>query len=281
MVTIGKQNLLRVVKTLDFGCYLDGEEHGEILIPRRYVPQDTQVDDELDVFIYFDSEDRLIATTEQPHIMLDEIARLKVVAVTPVGAFLDWGLTKDLLVPFSEQKQRMEVGKWYIVSLFHDLETNRLAGTAKIEKLVDNTPPNYEVGEEVDLLIYSKSDLGYTAIINHSHWGVLYSNEVFRNIRIGESCKGYIKKVREDHKIDLLLDQPGYGKVEVVAQDILERMQENGGYLPLTDKSDPETIQFYLGISKKVFKKAVGALYKERLIRIDDDGIRLIESCLM
>lgn len=278
MANIGQRNQLKVVKQLDFGCYLDGGEHGEILIPRRYVPEGTEVDDILDVFIYFDSEDRIIATTEQPYIMLDEIAKLKVVSITSAGAFLDWGLTKDIFVPFREQKQRMEEGKWYIVALYIDHETNRLVASAKIEKFVDNTPPEYNVGQEVDLVIYSKSDLGYSAIINSSHWGILYDNEVFNRLRIGDKVKGYIKKVRDDDKIDLILDKPGYEKIDSISQSILERLNQSKGFLSLTDKSDPETIYFFLGISKKVFKKAIGSLYKARLISIDDDGIRLLKK---
>ncbi len=275
MVNIGQTNQLQVVKQLDFGCYLDGGEQGEILLPRRYVPEDTQIGDTIEVFIYFDSEDRIIATTEQPKLKLGEVAKLKAVSVTGAGAFLDWGLTKDIFVPFKEQKQRMEVGKWYIVALYIDHETNRLAASAKIEKFIDNTPPNYQAGQEVDLLIYSKTDLGYSAIINSEHWGVLYSNEVFQEQAVGQSIKGYIKKIRDDEKIDLILQKPGYEKVDEISQSILERLKQSDGYLSLTDKSEPETIYFYLGISKKVFKKAIGSLYKARLISIDDDGIRL------
>lgn len=278
MANIGQYNQLQVVKQLDFGCYLDGGEHGEILIPRRYVPEGTQVDDTIDVFIYFDSEDRIIATTEKPHIVLGEIGRLKAVSVTSAGAFLDWGLTKGIFVPFREQKQRMEEGKSYIVALYIDYETNRLAASAKIEKFVDNTPPEYDVNQEVDLLVYSKTDLGYSAIINSAHWGILYNNEVFRELRIGEKVKGYIKKIRDDEKIDLILHKPGYEKIDGISESILKRLKQSDGYLSLTDKSEPETIHFYLGISKKVFKKAIGSLYKARLISIDDDGIRLVNE---
>jgi hypothetical protein len=270
-------NSLRVVKILDFGCYLDGGEHGEILIPRRYVPENTEVDDMLEVFIYFDSEDRIIATTEQPKIKLGEVGKLKVVSVTQSGAFLDWGLLKDIFVPFREQKQRMEVGKWYIVGVYLDHETNRLAATAKVDKLIDNTPPSYTPGQEVDLIIFSQTDLGYSAIINNAHWGVLYSNEIFRTLKIGDSLKGYIKKVREDDKIDLILDKPGYQKVDSISRSILDKLQKNNGFLTLTDKSEPEAIYFYLGISKKVFKKAIGSLYKSKLITLEENGIRLVK----
>jgi uncharacterized protein len=277
MANIGQINTLRVVKTLDFGCYLDGGEHGEILIPRRYVPENTEPEDMLDVFIYFDSEDRIIATTETPKLKLGEIGKLKVVAVTQAGAFLDWGLPKDILVPFREQKQKMEIDKSYIVIIYIDHETNRLAASAKIEKFIDNTPPEYTVGQEVDLAIYSQSDIGYNAIINNEHWGVLYNNEVFRTLRTGEKIKGYIKKVREDDKIDLILDKPGYEKVDEISKSILNKLEKNNGFLNLSDKSDPEAIYYHLGISKKVFKKAIGALYKAKLILIEETGIRIIK----
>jgi hypothetical protein len=277
MANIGIINTLRVVKTLDFGCYLDGGEHGEILIPRRYVPENTQPEDMLDVFIYFDSEDRIIATTETPLLKLGEVGKLKAVAVTQAGAFLDWGLPKDILVPFREQKQKMETGKWYTVVIYIDHETNRLAASAKVEKFIDNTPPEYKIGEEVDILVYSQTDLGYNAIINNSHWGILYNNEVFRGLKTGERMKAYIKKVREDDKIDLILDKPGYEKVDDVSKSILDKLKKNNGYLNLSDKSEPEAIYYHLGISKKVFKKAVGALYKARLISIEAEGIKIIQ----
>ncbi len=270
-------NSLRVIKMPSVGCYLDGGEHGEILIPRRYVPEDTKVDDMLDVFIYFDSEDRIIATTEKPKLMLGEIAMLKAVSVTHAGAFLDWGLSKDIFVPFREQKQKMEVGNWYIVALYIDHESNRLAASAKIEKFLDNTPPDYSVGQEVDLLIYNQTDLGFSVIVNNAHWGVIYNNELFRHLNRGKKLKGYIKKVREDDKIDIILQRPGYENIDSTSKNILDRLEKNNGFLPLTDKSQPEEIYILLGISKKVFKKAIGGLYKSKLIALEDKGIRLIE----
>lgn len=270
-------NSLRVVKEVSIGCYLDGGEHGEILIPRRYVPENTEADDFLDVFIYYDSEDRIIATTETPKLQLGEIAQLQVVSVTHAGAFLDWGLSKDIFVPFREQKLRMEEGNWYIVGLYIDYETDRLAASAKVEKFLDNTPPNYEVGQEVDLLIYNKTDLGFSAIINNAHWGVIYENEVFKYLNKGKRIKGYIKKIREDDKIDLILQKPGYEKVDEMAQTILDKLDKNNGVLWVSDKSDPKDIYALLGISKKVFKKAIGGLYKAKLITIEDKCIRLAE----
>jgi uncharacterized protein len=276
MAQIGKINSLRVVKLVSIGCYLDGGEHGEILLPRRYVPMNTQPEDVIDVFIYLDSEDRIIATTEEPNLKLGDFALLKAVSVTSSGAFLDWGLTKDIFVPFREQKQKMEVGKWYIVCLYIDHETERLAASAKVEKFLDNTPPDYQPGQEVDLLVYSQTDLGYSAIINNAHWGVLYKNEVFTHLKPGKKLKGYIKKVREDEKIDVVLQKPGYGKIDSISQAILDKIENNNGILKLSDKSNPEEIYSLLGISKKVFKKAVGTLYKERLITIEENCIKLV-----
>lgn len=277
MASIGKINNLRVIREVSIGCYLDGEELGEILIPRRYVPENTKAEDFIDVFIYFDSEDRIIATTEVPKLQLNEIAQLQVVSVTHAGAFLDWGLSKDIFVPFREQKMSMEEGKWYIVGLYIDFETNRLAASAKIEKFIDNTPPNYEPGQEVDLLIYNKTDLGFSAIINNAHWGIIYDNEIFRHLNQGKRIKGYIKKVREDDKIDLILQKSGFDKVDGIAQSILDKLEKNNGVIWLSDKSEPQDIYALLGISKKVFKKAIGGLYKAKLITIEHNCIKQIE----
>lgn len=275
MAEIGKLNKLRVVKEVDFGFYLDGGEHGEILLPKKYIPENAKPDDILEVFIYLDSEDRIIATTETPYIMVGEFACLKVVAVTSVGAFLDWGLMKDLFVPFREQKQKMEEGKWYIVTVYLDYDTKRLVASAKIEKFLDNLPPDFEPEQEVDLLIAGESDLGFNAIINNKHLGVLYKNEIFQPLRKGDRIKGYIKKIREDEKIDLLLQKPGYAKVDDISMKIVSVLKDHNGFLPVTDKSDPDTIYELFGVSKKTYKKAIGALFKFRIIDIEDKGIRL------
>jgi len=276
MAEIGKLNTLRVVKEVEFGLYLDGGEHGEILLPKRYVPENCKPEDIIDVFIYLDSEDRIIATTEKPYIKIGEFAMLKVISVTSMGAFLDWGLLKDLFVPFREQKQKMEDGKWYIVTMYLDLETKRLVASAKIEKFLDNLPPEYEAGEEVDLMIVGETDLGFNAIINSKHTGVLYKNEVFQPLKRGQKLKGYIKKIREDEKIDLLLQKPGFQKVDESTLKILDVLKSHGGYLAITDKSDPDVIYNMLGVSKKTYKKAIGALFKLRIISIEDKGIRLV-----
>ncbi|MBC8553916.1 MAG: GntR family transcriptional regulator [Candidatus Brocadiales bacterium] len=275
MTEIGVFNNLRVIKEVDFGVYLDGGEHEEILLPRRYVPEDCKVDDNIKVFIYLDSEDRFIATTETPYAMVGDFALLKVVAVEPVGAFLDWGLLKDLLVPYSEQSATMEIDKSYIVRIYVDKQTNRIAATTRLDRYLDNEPGNFQAGQEVELLICNQTDIGYKAIINSTHWGVLYSNEVFQPLKSGQKTKGYIKKVRNDNKIDLSLHKPGYERVDDITDTIINVLKEQGGFISVTDKSSPETINKLFGVSKKTYKKAIGAIYRKKLITIEDDGIRL------
>ena len=275
MAEIGVLNNLRVVKEVDFGVYLDGGEHGEILLPRRYVPENCKVDDIIRVFIYLDSEDRLIATTETPYAMVGDFALLKVVAVESAGAFLDWGLPKDLLVPFSEQSPIMEEGKSYVVRVYVD-KSNRIAGTTRLDRYLDNDPGNFHVSQKVELLICNQTDIGYKAIINGTHWGVLYYNEVFQSLKSGQKTKGYIKKVRDDNKIDLSLQKLGYEKVDDITETILTVLKEQGGFISVTDKSTPETIHKLFGVSKKTYKKAIGAIYRKRLITIENNGIKLV-----
>ncbi len=275
MINIGKYNLLRVVKKVDFGVYLDGKTDGEILMPERYVPEGTLIDDVIKVFVYLDSEDRLIATTEKPYAQVGEVAMLRVKSVDRFGAFLDWGLMKDLLVPFREQKTDMIEGRSYLVYVYLDEKTNRIAASAKLSKFLNNTVPQYTIGEEVDIILESETELGFNAIINNSHWGLLYENEVFEQLEKGQRLKGYIKKIREDNKIDLSLHKPGYERVEPVEQAILEMLKEKGGKIPVSDKSDAELIYQLFGVSKKTFKKAVGALYKKRLIILEPNQIRI------
>jgi len=275
MAEIGVYNNLRVIKEVDFGVYLDGGEHEEILLPRRYVPEDCKVDDIIKVFVYLDSEDRFIATTETPYAIVGDFALLKVVAVESVGAFLDWGLLKDLLVPFGEQSPTMEKDKSYIVRIYVDKQSNRIAATTRLDRYLDNTPGNFHAAQEVELLICNQTDIGYKAIINGTHWGVLYSNEVFQPLKSGQKIKGYIKKVREDNKIDLSLHKPGYERVDDITDTILNVLKEQGGFISVTDKSSPETINKLFGVSKKTYKKAIGAIYRKKLITIESDGIRL------
>lgn len=276
MVEIGKINTLEVVRETDNGLYLDGEELGEILMPKKFVSDEVKNVGWADVFVYTDSEDRLVATTEKPIAKVGEFALMRVVAVSRFGAFLDWGLPKDLLVPFREQKADMLEGRSYIVHVFLDLQTKRIAASAKLDKFLDNTPPDYKMGDEVSLLIADETELGYKAIVNDEHWGMLYKNQVFKPLAIGEKRIGYINKVRDDEKIDLLLEKPGYEKVDAISEKILEVLAENRGFLAVSDKTSPEMIQAMFGISKKNFKKAIGGLYKKRIINFDSDGIRLM-----
>jgi uncharacterized protein len=276
MILPGRYNTLKVVKYVDFGVYLDGAEMGEILLPARYVPEVCEVGEDLEVFIYLDSEDRIIATTEKPFAQVDEFAMLRVNAVNNIGAFLDWGLMKDLLVPFREQKMNMVAGRSYLVYVYVDPDSQRIAASAKLEKFLDNVIPEYQVGEEVSLIVESESELGYNAIINHLHRGILYHDELPGPLNKGQKLKAYIKKVRDDKKIDLSLYRPGYEQVDGISQDILNKLHEAGGFLPFTDKSDAALIFERFAISKKIFKKAIGALYRQRRILLEEKGIRLI-----
>lgn len=276
MVELGRMNQLAVVKLVDFGLYLDGGEKGEILLPQNVVPENCSVGDVLDVFIYLDSEDRIIATTEKPYVMVNEFALLRCVDVTKIGAFLDWGLYKDLLVPFREQKMNMMVGRSYLVFVYIDHETERIVASAKLDKYLDNIPPEYNPGDEVDLIIADQTDIGYKAIVDQTFWGVIYENEVFAPLNKGEKMKGYVKKIREDEKIDLSLHRYGYRKVEDNLQRILDKLTEKGGEIMVSDKSSPDDIYDMFGISKKVFKQAIGSLYKQRLIEITPQSIRKI-----
>lgn len=275
MIEIGKWNTLEVLKELDFGIYLDGKEQGEVLMPIRYVPKDVKIGDTIDAFIYFDSEDRIIATTEKPFAQVGDFALLQVVSVSGIGAFLDWGLMKDLFVPFREQKQKMEVGYTYVVYIYVDEMSGRIAGSAKVENFLDKTPPEFKEGQEVDLIIYMQTDIGYKAVINNTHTGVLFDSDVFRTLHRGEHTKGYIKKIREDLKIDLLLNKPGYEKVDEISKKILDKLKEEKGFIALSDKSPADDIYDMFGISKKNFKKAIGALYKARTITLEENGIKL------
>lgn len=276
MSQIGKINRLKVLRKVSIGLYLDGDTLGDLLLPNRYVPENVSEGDELDVFIYLDSEDRLIATTEVPYGQVGDFVLLKAVAVTNVGAFLDWGLAKDLLVPYSEQKLKMIVGNKYLVHIYLDDNTKRIVASAKIEKFLDNLPPDYKTGDEVQLMVASMTDLGYKAIINGVHSGMLYSNQLFTTLSIGQKTKGYILKVREDDKIDLILDKPGIEKLDDISASVLEKLKAAGGFMPVTDKSDPNEIADLFGMSKKNFKKAIGVLYKKRMVDIKDNGVMVL-----
>lgn len=278
MALIGRMNSLQVVKHTDFGLYLDGGADGEILLPRRYIPKDTpsEVDDWLNVFLYLDSEDKLIATTQKPKIQLGEFASLKVVDINRIGLFLDWGLAKDLLLPHSEEKRPLQLGDYCVVYLYLDKRTRRLTATARLDRYLDQTPAHYQVGQEVDLLIVERTDLGFKAIIDGKHWGLIHKNELFKFVRSGMREKGYIKELRADGKISLSLQPIGREAATGLAEQILERLREQGGVLALSDKSPPEAITEQFRVSKGNFKKAIGGLYKEGRIRIYDDRIELL-----
>jgi len=276
MLEIGKINTLTVNRETDNGVYLDGGDHGEILMPKKFVTDEVKESGEAEVFVYTDSEDRLVATTETPLAMVGDFACLTVKATSSFGAFLDWGLPKDLLVPFREQRSKMMEGNSYWVYIYLDLLSNRIAASAKLHKFLDNTPPEYEKGQEVDLIIMEETDLGYKAIVNFEHSGMLYKNQVFHDLEMGLKTKGYVIKVRDDEKIDLILEKPGYEKVDAISEKILNELKENRGFIAVSDKTSPEMIHAMFGISKKNFKKAIGGLYKKKLITFDSDGIRLV-----
>ncbi len=278
MVETGRLNRLKVVKEVDFGLYLDGGSEGEILLPARYIPEDCNVGDEIEVFIYRDSEDRIIATTERPYVMVGGFACLKVVSLSRAGAFLDWGLPKDLLVPFSEQIHKMDEGKRYVVGVYLDEASDRIAASARLDDFLHyESEDDFKPGEEVDLFISNKSDLGYQAIINNSHFGLLHNHEVVRPLKRGEKITGFIKNIRDDGRIDLCLHQLPSEKSDEVADMIMKLLRNQGGFITVTDRSPPEEIRELFGVSKGKFKKAIGLLYKSRKITLEDDGIRLVD----
>ena len=275
MAEIGKTQKLTIKRTRNYGAHLDGGKSGDILLPSRYVPQKCQPGDKIEVFVYADREDRLRATTKRPFAEVGQFSKLRVKANTAAGTYLDWGLEKDLLVPKSEQKDRMVEGKAYLVFVFLDEKSKRITASALLDNFLSTQPPSYKEGEEVDLFIHEKIDRGYKVIINHSHGGMIYKNEIFKKIVIGQRIKGYIKKIRDDLKIDVSLQKPGHQGFDDISQAILKILKEHGGKMRVTDKSPPEEIYALFGVSKKSFKKAIGGLYKKRRITIDSNGIRL------
>ncbi len=276
MLSIGKINTLKVVKKQGADIYLDNGISAKVLLADKKAPENCELGDSLEVFVYADSEGHLAATTKKPLALVDEIAWLKVVSLNYTGAFLDWGLPKDLLVPFSEQHHEMEVGRSYLVKVFLD-DKNRLAATTKIDRFIEDTAEELEAGQKIAAIIADKTDLGVKAIINNQYWGMLYHNELYQPVRKGQTVEAYIKQIREDGKIDLVLQQPGYGKVLTLTDKILQKLEQNNGELNLSDKSPPEAIYATFGVSKKVYKQAIGSLYKQKLITIDDKvGIKLV-----
>lgn len=276
MVKVGEYNVLSVQRLVEFGVYLDDGKDG-ILLPRRFVPKGTKAGDSVKVFVYHDSEDRLVATTQQPKAVVGDIAYLTVVSVTHQGAFMDWGLMKDLFVPRSKQLTGMRPAGSYLVKLYIDEQTGRVAATEKIEPYLSNEVLTVKEKEIVHLTVYRRTEIGYVVIINHLHTGVLHFNEIYRDIKEGDSFEGFIKKIRPDNKIDLVAGKPGYVRVEDETQKIIRLLQENNGYLPYYDKSSPEDIYSFFGMSKKTFKMTTGNLYKLRKIIFTETGIKLTE----
>jgi predicted RNA-binding protein (virulence factor B family) len=273
-INVGQYNTLKVSRKTDFGFYLDDGAEG-ILLPKRFAPRTLRVGDELTVFIYHDSENRLIATTQKAKAVVGEIATMKCLSVTALGAFLDWGLMKDLFVPKSKQLAGMHEGAEYLVKLYIDEQTGRVAATEKIESLLSNDDLTVKEMDIVDLLVYRQSELGYVMIINNQHTGLLHTNEIFTNLNIGDKMQGFVKTIRPDNKIDVVLGKPGYQKVEDESGKILRLLSENHGYLPFHDKSGPQEIYDFFGMSKKTFKMTTGNLYKKQKIAFTKTGIQL------
>ncbi len=276
-INLGKMNRLTVVKVVDFGMYLDGGDvHGEILLPSRYVPEGTKVGDELDVFIYLDQDERLVATTERPLAQVGDFAWLEVAWVNNFGAFLHWGPMKDLFVPCREQKMKMQKGNRYIVHVHLDEESHRIMASAKVEKFMNHDMPPYRTGDAVDVLIWQKTDLGFKAIVDNQFGGLLYDHQIFRELHTGDRLTAYVQYVRGDGKIDLMLQPIGQQAAKEFSDVLLEHIRNNGGQTTLGDKSPAEEIYNVFGVSKKVFKKAVGDLYKRHLIAITDEGLKTL-----
>ena len=277
-IELGKFNTLKVVKEVDFGMYLDGGEEGEILLPSRYGPEGCKPGEELTVFIYLDNEERLVATTLTPLVQIGQFACLEVAWINQYGAFLNWGLMKDLFVPFREQKMKMQVGKRYVIHAHLDDESYRIVASAKVDRYLSKEKAPYGTGQEVSILIWQKTDLGFKAIIENRYSGLLYESEIFQPLHTGMVLKAYVKQVREDGKIDLMLQKPGQGKVEDFSTVLLDYIREQGGQIALHDKSPAEEIYDTFGVSKKTFKKAVGDLYKRHLVLLQENGIGLANA---
>lgn len=277
MLDLGRTQKLKVIDVVERGAYLEDGHGNEVLLPIKEVPDEVEPNQEFEVFIYLDSEDSMIATLDMPFVMVGEFANLKVKSLEKVGAFLDWGLPKDLLLPFAEQTRDLRVGDYVIVAAYID-KSERIAASMRVDRHLSKEVVKYEPNQAVDLFIAGKSDLGYKAIINGKHMGILFSNEVFAHLDYGQKVKGYIKQVRPDGKIDLTLQPLGSKGAADLGEKILEVLKQKGGFLPLTEKTPPETIYDLFGVSKKKYKMALGGLYKKRIIAIQDDGIKLIQS---
>jgi predicted RNA-binding protein (virulence factor B family) len=277
---VGKYNSLQILRGTSVGMYLGDEEGNDVLLPHKYIPENAQIGETIDVFIYRDSEDRLIATTLKPLILLNQFAILEVVAATQFGAFLDWGLEKDLFVPFKEQNHKLQKGQYVPVYLYLDEQTDRVVASAKVHKYFKNLDGvELDEGQEVDLLVFEKTELGHNVVVNNLYKGLVYENETFRRLAWGDTTKGYVKLIRDEGKIDISLQPLGFLKtLEPNQKAILDKLQQSGGTLNLSDSSDPIEIQEVLEMSKKAFKKAIGVLYKDKKILIKDDSIVLNQT---
>jgi len=277
VIEIGKYNELTILRETSVGLYLGDESGEDVLLPNKYCPDKFDLEDKITVFVYLDYAERKIATNLTPKVLLSEFALLRVTAIETVGAFMDWGLEKDLMVPFKEQRQRMDVDRWYIVFMDIDTETDRLFASNRIEKHLQNEHLTVEEGDEIEVLVYHKTDLGFSVIVNHVHKGLIYNNEIFKELNIGDKLKGYVKNIREENKLDISLQPIGYVNYnDTNTQLIYQALVDADGLLEITDKSSPEEIQAQFGLSKKAFKKALGALYRDRKIEIKSEGVRLI-----
>lgn len=277
MIHIGEYNTLTILREKEPGLFLSDEEGNEVLLPNRYVPKEFKIWDKLEVFVYLDNDERLVAVTDRPYITKGDFALLRCNDVTKHGAFLDWGMVKELFCPFKEQAFKMKKGGWYLVHCYLDEETNRLVASSKTNHFLDNKELTVNQFDEVDIIVSHPSEIGMNVIVNKKHLGLIFNDDIFKDLSVGDRLKGIVKKIRPDNKLDIALGQIGYRNIEPNAETILNELEDNSGFLNLTDKSSPEDIKETLQMSKKSFKKAIGSLYKQRLITIGNDGIRLVE----
>lgn len=278
MINIGEYNTLKILREKEPGVFLSDEEDNEVLLPNRYVPKEFKIWDMLEVFVYLDNDERLVAVTDKPYIIKGDFALLRCNDVTDHGAFLDWGMVKELFCPFKEQSFKMKKGGWYLVHCYLDEETDRLVASSKTNHFLDNKELTVSEFDEVNLIVSHPSDIGMNVIVNKKHLGLIYSDNIYTDLSVGDKLTGIVKKIRPGNKLDIALGQIGYRNIEPNAEAILNELNDNNGFLKLTDKSSPEDIKNMLQMSKKSFKKAVGTLYKQRLITIDEKGIRLVEE---
>jgi predicted RNA-binding protein (virulence factor B family) len=278
MIKIGQINKLEVTKIVDFGVFLDGDDYGSILLPSRFVPEGTEVGEALDVFIYLDSENEVVASTETPKAQVGQFGLMNVIGTNSIGAFVDWGIAKkDLLVPFSEQRGRLNEGQSILVYVYIDKASSRIVGTTRFNKWLDKTPANYEKGQQVDIIIAERTDLGYKAVVNGEHWGLIFHSDVFGKLFIGKQLKAFISDMREDGKISLSLQRPGVARMDDLSEKVLATLEKKDGFLPLNDKSSPDAIFAEFRTSKGTFKKTIGGLYKAGKIIITKEGINLVK----